>query len=76
MLQFFRKEVASCMLQESTRKRFEKGQFERRARMEKDDLENLLFRLFERQVCSTSQAVFKFCFVSVELQGDPCRMLW
>lgn len=34
---------------ESTRKRFEKGQFERRARMEKDDLENLLFRLFERQ---------------------------
>lgn len=39
-------------LQESTRKRFEKGQFERRARMEKDDLENLLFRLFERQVCS------------------------
>lgn len=42
------------MFQESTRKKFEKGQFERRARMEKDDLENLLFRLFERQVGSSS----------------------
>jgi hypothetical protein len=36
---------------ERPKKKFERGQFERRARMEKDALESLLFRLFERQVC-------------------------
>ena len=35
---------------EQPKKKFERGQFERRARMDKDPLESLLFRLFERQV--------------------------
>ena len=44
-----------CAQGERPKKKFERGQFERRARMERDALESLLFRLFERQV------IF-FCF--------------
>ncbi len=63
------------MLQESTRKRFEKGQFERRARMEKDDLENLLFRLFERQVRSHCYACncLQCFFVKERTHVSWCR---
>ena len=37
-------------MQAAPKKKFEKGQFERRARMEPDKLEALLFQFFEREV--------------------------
>ena len=40
-------------MQGAPKKKFEKGQFERRARMEPDKLEALLFQFFEREVHST-----------------------
>ena len=40
-------------MQGAPKKKFEKGQFERRARMEPDKLEALLFQLFEREVYLT-----------------------
>ena len=42
--------TALISVQAAPKKKFEKGQFERRARMEADRLESLLFQLFEREV--------------------------
>ena len=47
-------------VQAAFKKKFEKGQFERRARMEADRLESLLFQLFEREVQSLLCARMSF----------------
>ena len=63
-------------MQAAPKKRFEKGQFERRARMEPDKLEALLFQLFEREVHGTLSECCRVHSSSAAICRDVHQLLF